>query len=328
MAKNEFDTQAQQIIGSFSKSQVVYANSLILTIFGDYICSHGGTIWLGSLIKLVASMGVNQRLVRTSVFRLTEKGILQSQQKGRRSFYSLTEKGFRQFSIAAERIYRYHDSQWDGDWRLVITTLQNIDRDVKERFNKELTWFGFNRLSNGVFAHPTASLEQVQRVITEMALEDEVVIMQAKSMGDNPHRSSANMIKYCFNSDAMKPEYEEFIDFFKDIIPAAAETKNKNEELCFLLRTLLIHKYRRILLRESELPHELVPADCLSHHARGITEQLYKYICTPAEHFFMRIGESENGALPPVDDEYFTRFGGLPIYKADRAGTKKLPESV
>ncbi len=311
MTGNDFDTRAKQLIENFSMSQVVYANSLILTIFGDYICAHGGTIWLGSLIKLVASLGINQRLVRTSVFRLTEKGILQSRQKGRRSFYSLTEKGFRQFSIAAERIYRYHDSTWDGEWRLVFSTLKPMDKDVKERFCKELTWFGFNRLSTGVFAHPTASLDLVQKVINEMQLEDSVVIMQAKSMGINPLKSSADLIKYCFNTDAMKWEYKEFIDLFKSIVPAAEKTNNKDGELCFLLRTLLIHKYRRILLRESELPHELIPEDCLSHRARSLTEQLYKTICSPAEDYFMRIGESADGALPAVDEEYFTRFGGL-----------------
>lgn len=311
VARNDFNTQAKQFIEGFSRSRGVYANSLILTIFGDYICAHGGTIWLGSLIKLVASLGINQRLVRTSVFRLTEKGILQSQQKGRRSFYSLTEKGFRQFSIAAERIYRYHESTWDGEWRLVFTTLKSMDKDARERFNKELTWFGFNRISTGVFAHPTASLDLIQKVITEMQLEDSVVTMQAKSMGINPLKSSVNLIKYGFNTDAMKLEYREFIDLFKTIIPVAEKTNNKDEELCFLLRSLLIHEYRRILLRESELPHELVPEDCLSHQARDITEQLYKTICTPAEDYFMRIGESANGALPAVDDEYFTRFGGL-----------------
>ncbi len=312
MANNDFYTQVKKFIESFSESRVVCANSLILTIFADYICSHGGTIWLGSLIKLVAPLGINQRLVRTSVFRLTEKGMLQSQQKGRRSFYSLTEKGFRQLSIAAERIYRYHDSGWDGEWRLVLTTLKPVDKDVKERFNKELTWLGFKRLSSGVFAHPTVSLDLVRKVITEMQLEDSVVTLQAKSMDKNPLGSSTNLIKHCFNTDAMKLEYREFIQLFETLIPIAENSGERNEELCFLLRTLLIDKYRRILLTELELPPELVPEDCLSHQARAVTEKLYKLICIPAEDFFMRISESANGVLPPVDKEYFTRFGGLP----------------
>ncbi len=312
MASKNFNTLAYEVVETFSGAQIVYSNSLILTIFGDFVSAHGGTIWLGSLIKLVEPLGINQRLVRTSVFRLTEKGILQSRQVGRRSFYSLTDKGFRQYSSAAERIYRYHESQWNGEWCLVFTILQKLDKKDRERFQNELVWLGFNRLSNGVYAHPLITLEEVNKVVREMQLEDSVVVMQARSGGDDPLTVSGNMIKYYFNIFEMKQEYQEYIDFFKGILKSAEVTQEKSEEACFLIRLLLIHKFRRILMREPEIPHELMPAECLSHEARDITERLYKLICNPAEAFFMKIGESEKGKLAPIADEYFTRFGGIP----------------
>ncbi|HEB97871.1 MAG TPA: phenylacetic acid degradation operon negative regulatory protein PaaX, partial [Thiotrichales bacterium] len=101
-AQTPFQAAYEAFFEGFRRRRPIHANSLILTLFGDSICPHGGVIWLGSLIKLVEPLGINQRLVRTSVFRLTEKGILQSRQVGRRSFYSLTETGFRQFSTAAQ----------------------------------------------------------------------------------------------------------------------------------------------------------------------------------------------------------------------------------
>ena len=311
MATKDFNYQAQQLIDIYSKSQMVHANSLVLTIFGDYICSHGGEIWLGSIIKMVEGLGISQRLVRTSVYRLAEKGILQSKQVGRRSFYSLTEKGFRQFSTAAERIYRYQQNNWDGEWRVVFTTLKNISKKDKEKFQNELVWLGFNRLSNGVHANTLAQLDVVNKIVHEMKLDDSVVAMQATSMGNNPLKSSGNMIKQCFNFDVMKQEYLEFINFFNGILVSAESTDSKSDEMCFMLRTLLIHKYRHILLREPEVPHELVPEDCLSHKAREITEKLYKLICNQAEVYFLQVGEAEGGELPKVNKEYFTRFGGI-----------------
>ncbi len=313
MATKNFNTLAEQLVEKYSKSQSVHANSLVLTIFGDYICSHGGTIWLGSIIKMVEPLGISQRLVRTAVYRLTEKGVLQSKQLGRRSFYSLTEKGFRQFSSAAGRIYRYQQTPWDGEWRLVFTTLKNISKKDKDKFQNELVWLGFNRLSSGVYAHPLTQVGEVNKIVTEMKLDESVVVMQAKSMGSNPLMSSSNMIKQCFNFDVMKYEYLEFINFFSGILKTAESSKTKSDEMCFLLRTLLIHKYMHILLREPELPNELIPEDCLSHRAREITEKLYKLICHQAETYFMLVGEAESGKLPKVDKEYFTRFGGLTI---------------
>lgn len=297
--------------GGYGDTQKIYANSLILTIFGDYICAHGGEIWLGSLIKLVAPLGISQRSVRTSVYRLTEKNMLQSRQVGRRSFYSLTNTGFRQFSTAAERIYRYDKYRWNGEWCLAFTTLNNLEPNKKEKFRNELRWLGFNRLSKGVYAHPMVKLERVNKVVMEMGLENSVVVMQARSTGRDPFMVSSNMIRYNFNFDTMKEEYRDYINCFEGLLMAAQSSKNKSAELCFLVRLMLIHRYRRILLGEPEIPRELIPTDCLNHRAREITEQLYKLICNLAESHFMTTGEAEGGALPGVDKEYFTRFGGI-----------------
>lgn len=311
--KGNFNKRAEALIDDFITSKLGSANSLILTIFGDSISARDGVIWLGSLIKLVARLGINQRLVRTSVFRLTENKILQSQQIGRRSFYSLADRGFRQFSSAAERIYRYHEQEWDGEWRLVFTTFKNIAAEDKERFQRELLWLGFNRLSAGVYAHPLANLDDVRTIIEEMAISENVAMMQANTIDDYPRKVSANLVEHCFNFEAIKVEYQEFIEFFEDILSAAevAKEADKDAELCFLLRTILTHKFRHLLLHEPELPPELVPADCLSHQTREITERLYKLITAKAEEHFANVAEGQSGSLPELNDEYFTRFGGL-----------------
>ena len=78
--------------------------SLIITIYGDFIAPHGGTVWLGSFIRLVQALGLNERMVRTSVYRLSQEKWLVSQQLGRKSYYSLTTSGRRRFEHAYRRI--------------------------------------------------------------------------------------------------------------------------------------------------------------------------------------------------------------------------------
>lgn len=46
------------------------AKSLLITVWGDCVAPHGGTVWLRSLINLVEPLGLNDRMVRTAVFRL------------------------------------------------------------------------------------------------------------------------------------------------------------------------------------------------------------------------------------------------------------------
>jgi phenylacetic acid degradation operon negative regulatory protein len=69
------------------------APSLIITIWGDAIAPHGGAVMLAGLIDLLAPFGINERLVRTSVFRLAREGWLKAKPVGRESLYRLTTDG-------------------------------------------------------------------------------------------------------------------------------------------------------------------------------------------------------------------------------------------
>ena len=74
-------------IAGFLKQQPPRAKSIVMTVFGDAIAPRGGTVWLGSLIALMDALKINDRLVRTSVFRLTEESWLHANRSGRRRQY-------------------------------------------------------------------------------------------------------------------------------------------------------------------------------------------------------------------------------------------------
>src|SRR6266567_4018068 len=76
------------------------AKSVVVTVWGDAIAPHGGAVWLSGLIRLLAPLGLNERLVRTSVYRLVQEGWLTARQDGRRSLYRLTAAGLQRFEHA------------------------------------------------------------------------------------------------------------------------------------------------------------------------------------------------------------------------------------
>ncbi len=296
--ESEFDMLVDQLIENFANRRPVRANSLLVTIFGDSICPHGGTVWLGSLIKLVAPLGISQRLVRTSVFRLTQEGLLGSEHVGRRSYYSLTPKGLRQFATASMRIYNNRKPGWDGHWRLVFTGLTDITQDERNTVRQELLWLGFGRLAPGVFGHPTADLGPVKTLVSELGLEHKVAMMLADTADDNMPTPSSALVKQCFQMESMDTAYDAFIEAFEPLLIAVRQTQVLDDHKSFMLRTLLIHEFRRILLSEPELPFELIPQDSSSHRAWLITQEIYKLVSVPAERFLMNNCETEEGSLP------------------------------
>ncbi|HNC22439.1 MAG TPA: phenylacetic acid degradation operon negative regulatory protein PaaX, partial [Accumulibacter sp.] len=107
-------------IDEFRRQRRVHAGSLIVSLFGDVVLPRGGRVWLGSLIHLLGPLGINERSVRTAVFRLTKDEWLCSEALGRRSEYRLTTSGERRCADAARQIYAARAPHWDRRWRQIL----------------------------------------------------------------------------------------------------------------------------------------------------------------------------------------------------------------
>ncbi|MEQ8230553.1 MAG: hypothetical protein RKL32_02480 [Gammaproteobacteria bacterium] len=130
------------------------AGSLVVTLFGDVVSQHGGSVWLGGLVEALGRFGLNAGQVRTAVFRLARDGWLEATQHGRRSCYRLTASGQRQYARAAARIYAPVHAEWDGEWTLVMPA--GVASGAREELRRRLGWLGFAPLAGGVLAHPRA----------------------------------------------------------------------------------------------------------------------------------------------------------------------------
>src|SRR5260221_2087592 len=113
------------------------ATSLIVTLFGDAVLPHGGSIWLGSLIALAAPFGINERLVRTAVLRLSREGWLEARPLGRRSAYAATAAGRQRVEDATRRIYAAAPPRWDGRWCLVAAPPARLAKAEREALRRE-----------------------------------------------------------------------------------------------------------------------------------------------------------------------------------------------
>src|SRR5260370_18949328 len=100
------------------------------------------------LILMIAPLGQNERLLRTSVYRLTREGWLSAQQDGRRSFYRLTAQGSTRFERAYRRIYAPRVADWDGTWDIVLSPAAALSAGERRELRKELRWEGFGALSS------------------------------------------------------------------------------------------------------------------------------------------------------------------------------------
>ncbi len=299
----------EELLEEFRQTRPIRSGSLIITLYGDAIVPRGSSVWLGSLITLLAPLGLNQRLVRTSVFRLAKQGWLTSRQLGRRSFYRVTDSGQRRFETAFRRIYAQPHVDWDGVWRIVLTS--QVDNIQREALRRELSWLGFGALAPGLMAHPMADLDLLTTTLQGLSVQEDVIIMRASPEGLNTSRSLKELVQSCWNLKQLAQDYDRFLERFRPLWKVLEGFTELEPEQCFQTRTLLVHDYRRILLRDPQLPNELLPADWAGASARLLCRNLYRLLQGPSEQYLSGVLETAEGPPPEAAPYFYKRFGSL-----------------
>lgn len=301
------ESASKSLVDEFRSRKTLRAGSLITTVFGDAIAPRGGTAWLGSLITVMREFGINERLVRTSVFRLAQDGWLQSRQVGRRSYYSLTEQGRERFEQATQKIYGEPVASWDGEWTTVL--MSGIDPATRETVRKELGWLGFGSLSPNVLAHPAPDMAGLDLALERLGLAGSLVVMTGRTVRNEPGMRA--LVQDSWNLDDIDERYANFVVRFRPLIKAHGKGANMPLKSAFLVRTLLIQEYRKVLLRDPQLPAELLPAGWHGTAAYQLCRNLYQAVYAAADDYLTETMETAEGPLPPPGAGFMRRFGGL-----------------
>jgi phenylacetic acid degradation operon negative regulatory protein len=77
----------------------------------------------------------------------------------------------------------------------------------------------------------------------------------------------------------------------------------------FTARVLLIHHYRRVVLRDPLLPATLLPEDWPGRAARELCGEIYRGLLPPSEQWLDQHAVNETGPLPKAGPELARRFG-------------------
>jgi phenylacetic acid degradation operon negative regulatory protein len=299
----------QSLLRHFHRQSPIRGGSLLITIFGDSIAPRGGAITLGSLINLAQPFELTERLVRTSVARLASDGWLTARRDGRRSEYRLSSTGLERFAEATHRIYGEIPSSWDGQWTLLLLPPGTAIRrqDVRD----ELRWLGFGQVNPGLFAHPNWDLEQARAALKGLGggLES-ALLLRSATEGSEADR---HLVACGWDLGDLTRRYRRFVEIFAPVLEAAKGNDNAAlpAEAAFIIRTLLIHEYRKIHLQDPLLPPALLPCDWVGAAAYALSRQLYSAVFTAAERFISVTASTMTDPLPPADRPTYARFGGL-----------------
>lgn len=226
---------------------------------------------LSVIVAVLAECGVDATTVRTAIARLTRDGWLVRERRGRRSDYRLDSPGLSTFTDAGERIYARNPPAFAERWALAITTL-NAGKGRKQ-LRSLLRNTGFGALDDTVFLRPE------NRPMRPLPDAEGVHFLRTETA---PGPLPPALLERAFDLVALDALYQQFI---ADVDPWLEPPAPDDGAQCAALRTLLIHAYRRVVLRDPQLPDDLAPTLVHRARARDTAARLYRRWTPRSEHW-------------------------------------------
>lgn len=251
--------------------------SLIVTIFGDAILPRGGLVPLAVLQQITARLHISPGAVRTALSRLAVDGLVERERDGRTASYRLSGEARLAFERATRRIYAAGTPRWDGRWTVAIAA------DGVEAHDAVLRGSGFLRAADRTYVRPeTADAAELRGELDDMLV--------VRGEGQVSH---AMMARLCLPEE-LAAAYRGLVEGLAPLDSALDGATAAVEPLDALAaRILVIHRWRRILLRDPGLPDELLAPDWPGHAARRMVLSLHKRLLADSE------GWLDAAGLPP-----------------------------
>ena len=266
--------------------------SIVITVFGDAVVPRGGSVWLGTLLEFFRYLDIDSGVVRTAMSRLAADGWLERNKVGRNSFYRLAGQGRQTFDTATRHIYDPPPSDWTGRFELLLIG-NGEDRDASRDALKNA---GFGSPLPGVWVAPSGvpvPTEAAGAIRLEVSAEDD---------------SGRRLLSESWPLDRTADAYQKFMKTFDPLRGWLGRGEQLADTDAFTARILLIHHYRRVVLRDPLLPTALLPADWPGRAARTLCGEIYRALLPASEQWLDHHATNENGPLPKPRMELSKRF--------------------
>ncbi len=104
---------------------------------------------------------------------------------------------------------------------------------------------------------------------------------------------------------SLDADYRRFIRRFRSVVELLHAKAAPDPGQCFVVRTLLIHEFRRVTLHDPQLPAQMLPASWHAHDAYALCRDFYRLNYRWAEQHLAATLEVDGGPLPPAAPYFY-----------------------
>ncbi|MGH8869935.1 MAG: PaaX family transcriptional regulator [Actinomycetes bacterium] len=245
--------------------------SLLLALFGEYVMGTGLVVSTTSLTRALGRLDVSAYSTRTTLARMTRRGLLTSHRGGRKSYLALTDDAE---SVLRDGKHRLDsdvvNSDWDGCWTVLGFTIPEARRGDRHRLRARLQWTGFGLLPSGLWV--AASSQDPHRLLEGLGLTEYVEVFHGTpALPGNP----SVLAQHAWNLPALDDRYTRFVDRW-----SGPDLRAEYDELA--CQILLTAEWLLLVRDDPRLPESLLPEDWVGLRAQRLFRKLRQEYTEPA----------------------------------------------
>lgn len=122
---------------------------------------------------------------RTALGRLKKKGLIKFTDQDR---FTLTEGGkgiLLKFEIDKIKLADFNAKEWDGNWRVLIFDIPEVNRAARDVFRNKIQELGFYTLQKSVYVTPRPCERKISELAKMLKINKEVHVLEARRLGPN-----------------------------------------------------------------------------------------------------------------------------------------------
>jgi phenylacetic acid degradation operon negative regulatory protein len=222
----------------------------MLTFLGDYLYETDLCVFSGSVIDLLDRLGVSEHATRSTLARMVNRGLLDRQKQGRRSYFGLTPRAAAILRDGYERIWRTGavNDDWDGTWTLLGFSLPEAWQRQRHDLRSKLAWAGFGPLQGGLWIAP--GHVAVDDIVASLGLAAHVRVFRATV---DELTDVGQLVADAYDLETISAGYRAFLDRWTDSPPYQGDP--------LAAHLSIVTEWLRVIRKDPRLPVRHLPAD-------------------------------------------------------------------
>ena len=225
--------------------------SVVFTLLAEHLLGQERAVFSGSFIEALGKVGIGEHAVRSTLMRMTRRGLLAPEKRGRKIYLRMTARCAAVLEDGRRRIWATGAVNVSSGekWTLLTFSLPDAWRRKRYELRARLGWSGFGPLQNGAWLAPAEV--DVRPIVEQLGLHSHVRAFHIQPVA--PTDASA-VIRETFDLDALAERYRAFIAAWQ---PLAERPQPDPLELTLRLST----QWLQIIREDPRVPVHLLPAD-------------------------------------------------------------------